>query len=207
MCDSDDGAGILLKMRLEPVDGFGIEVVGRFVEEKAAERHAAAFTSGEGGYDLVVGRTLEGIHGALEFGVYIPCVGGVEMVLKLGLALDQGIHLVGIFEHLGVAERLVHLVEFCQQVHDRLHAFAHYFYHGLVGVEFRVLLEVSHGISGSPYHFAAIILVDSGYDFEQRRFTGAVQTYDADFGTVEEREVDVFQNLFLGRVDLAYAHH
>lgn len=50
-------------------------MVGRLVEQQyiglleqeAYQGYAAAFASRQGGDFLVVGRTLEGIHGALEF--------------------------------------------------------------------------------------------------------------------------------------------
>ena len=210
MGDGYHRAGILLQMLLEPVDRLGVEVVGRFVEQQhvglleqqAAESHATALAPREGAHLLIVGRALQGIHGTLELGVYVPGVGGVERILQLGLALDQFVHLVGILEHVGVAERGVHLVELLEQIHHGLHALADHFDHGLLGVELRFLLEISYGISGREHHLALVILVNAGDDFQQRRFTGAVETDDADFGAIEKGEIYVFENLFLGRVGL-----
>ena len=176
MGDGYDGAGILLQVLLEPVDALGVEVVGRLVkqqyvgllEQQAAQRHAAALASREGGDGLVVGGALQGVHGALELGVDVPCVGGVELVLKLGLACQQRIHLVGIIEHIGVAEALVHLVELGQEVHDGLHALAHDLDDGLRGIELGILLEIAHRISGREDDLALIALVDACDYLEQR---------------------------------------
>ncbi len=175
MGDGYDGAGILLEVLLEPVDRLGVEVVGGLVEQKdvglleqqTAEGHTAAFASGEGGDWLVVGRTLEGVHGALQAGVDVPSVGSVELVLKLSLTLDEGFHLVGILEHVGVAECFVYLVELSKEVHYGLHTFAHNLDNRLGGVELGILLKIAHGVAGRPYHFALIALVDAGDDFEK----------------------------------------
>ena len=87
-------------------------MVGRFVEQQdvglleqeGGQGHTAALATGEGGHALVVGRTLEGIHGALELGIDVPGVGGVELVLKLCLASEESVHLVGVLKHVGVTK-------------------------------------------------------------------------------------------------------
>ena len=181
-------------MLFEPVDRLGVEVVGRLVEQQhiglleqqAAKSHAATLATREGVDLLVVGRALKGIHSALQFGVDIPGIGGVERILQLGLTLDEFVHLVGVLKHVGVGEGGIHLVEFSQQVHYWLHAFAHNLDYGLPGVELRLLLQVAYRISGGKDHLALIIFVDAGDNLQQRRLTRAVQTDNADFGTVEE---------------------
>ena len=190
----DYRAGILLQVLFEPVDALGVEVVGGFVEQKhvglleqeAAEGHAAALTARKRLYRLVVGRALEGVHGALQTRVDVPCVGRVESVLKLALTLDQGVHLVGILQHIGIGEGGVHLVELAQEVHHRLYALADYLDYRLRGVELGFLLEVAHSEAGREYNLALIILVDAGYYLQQRRFARAVQADDADLGAVEK---------------------
>ena len=87
--DADDGAGVLLEVLLEPVDGLGVEVVRGLVEEKdvglleeqAAEGYATTFAAGERVHDAVFGRAAQGVHGALEATVEVPCVEGVNAVL------------------------------------------------------------------------------------------------------------------------------
>ncbi len=182
------------------VGGLVEEEDVRLLQEQAAEGHAAAFATGEGCYGLVVGGALEGVHRAFELRVDIPCVGGVESVLKFGLPGDEGVHLVWVFEHVGVAERFVYLFELGEEVHCGLDAFAHDVDYGLFGVEPGFLFEISDGVTRGENDFALIFLVDSGYNFQERRFTGTVESDDADFGTVEKGEVDVFEYLFLGRV-------
>lgn len=173
--DGDDGAGVLLEVLFEPVDRLCVEVVGglveqqhvRLLEQQAAEGHAAALTAGEGVDHLVVGGALEGVHGAFEFGVDIPGVGGVEGVLKLGLALDEAVHLVGVLQHVGVGESGVDLIELGKEVHYRLDTFAYNFDNSFARFEMRLLLEVAHGVARREYHFALVVLVDTGDDFQQ----------------------------------------
>ena len=176
MGDGDNCAGVLAQVLLKPVDGLGVEVVGGLVEqqyvglleEQAAQGHTASFAARKGCHLLVVGRTLEGVHGALKLGVDVPCVGGIKGVLQLGLAGDEGIHLVGVLKHIGVGESLVHLLELGQEVHDGLHTLAHNLDDGFFGVQLGLLLQVAHSVAGCPHHFAAVVLVDAGYDFEER---------------------------------------
>ena len=89
MGHGDDGAFVLVEVLLQPVDALGIEVVGGLIEEedvgllqqKAAQGHAAALTSGEE-FALLVGRwAVERGHGAVEAAVEIPSIGGVDDVL------------------------------------------------------------------------------------------------------------------------------
>ena len=112
-----------------------------------------------------------GGHCRASIAVDVPCVGRVEFVLKFGLTGYECVHFVGIVEHVGVAERLIDFVELGEQVHDRLYAFAHNFDYGLVGVKLRILFEVAHRVARGEHHFALILLVDSCYDFQQRRLS------------------------------------
>ncbi|MOA40187.1 hypothetical protein D3C78_1620370 [compost metagenome] len=58
MGDHHHGAGIVAQVLFKPRNGFRIKVVGRFVEQQqvrlrqqqAAQRHAAAFTTGKACY-------------------------------------------------------------------------------------------------------------------------------------------------------------
>ena len=193
--DGDDRAGILLQMLLQPVYRLGVEVVGGLVEQQhvgllqqqAAQGHAAALATAEGVDLLVVGRALQGVHRALQLRVDVPRVGGVELVLQLGLACQQGVE-VGV----RVAEGLVDLVILGQHVHDRLHTLAHNLDHRLVRVELRLLLQVAHRVARRKDHLALIRLVKAGNDFQQRRFSRAVETDNANLGTIEKRQVNVF---------------
>ncbi len=215
VCDGYNGAGILAQVLLEPVDAFGVEVVGWLVEQQhvgllqqqAAQSHAAALAAGQCVDNLVVGRALQRVHGTFQAVVDVPGIGGVEGVLQFGLPGDEGVHPVGVLKHVGVAEGFIDFLEFRKEIHNRFHALADDFDYGLARFEVRFLLEVSHGIARREHHFALVFLVDSCDDFQQRALARAVKTDDADFGAVEERKVYVFQNLFLWRVGLAHPHH
>ncbi len=208
-------AGILLQMLLQPVYGLGVEMVGRLIEQKhvgllkqqTAQGHTATLAARECGHRLIVRRTLQGVHGPLELGVYVPGVGCVQTVLKFGLTRYQRIHLVGILKHVGIAESLIHAVKLSEHVHDRLHALAHHLNHGLLRIELRVLLQISHRIAGREHHLALIALVYAGYDLQQRGLTRAVQTDYTDLGAIEKREIYVFKHLLLRGIDLAHPHH
>ena len=53
-----------------------------------------------------------------------------------------------------------------------------------------------------------ILLVDAGNNLHEGGLTSTVQTYNADFGSVEEGEVDVFEHLLLILLNgLAHSDH
>ena len=175
MGDTDDRSLVLLQMLLEPIDTFGIKVVGRFVKEQdvgllqqqAAESHAAAFATREV-LGFLLGRwQTQGIHGAFESRIKVPGVGGIEHILQFGLAGKKFVHLVLVFVVFGQAEFVVDFLVFGKCVNHRLHAFLHNLEHGFVVVEVRVLGQIAHGVSGREHHFALIVVVDAGNDFQQ----------------------------------------
>ena len=171
----DYSALVLLQMLFEPVYALGVEVVGRFVQkqyvgllqQQAAESHTATLAPGQGGYRLVVGWALKRIHCPGQFGVDVPCICSVYLVLKLGLTRHECLKLIGIFKNFRISEAFVHFLIFGQQVEYRLHTLAHNLYHCLRRIELRVLLQIANRISGSEYHFALITLVETGYDLQQ----------------------------------------
>ena len=78
-------------MPFEPGDGFGIEMVGRLVEQQqvglleqqAAERDAASFAAGKLRHVGVVGRAAKRIHRLLDLALEIPQALGLDLVLEL----------------------------------------------------------------------------------------------------------------------------
>ena len=96
MGDDQDRAGIVAQMALEPVDGLGVEMVGRLVEQQqlglfeqqAAERDAAALAARELVDVGVVGRAAQRVHRLLDLAVEVPQALGLDLVL-------QPRHLVG----------------------------------------------------------------------------------------------------------------
>ena len=209
------GTLVLLQVLLQPVYRLGVEVVGRLVQQQdvgllqkqAAQSHAAALASGQLGYLLVLGRATQRVHSPLQAVVQVPGVTGVKLVLKLGLACYQLIHLIRILQYFGIGERLVHAVKLSQQVKSRLHAFLHHLLYRLGIVQFRILLQITYCIAWRKDHFALITLVQAGDDLHQGRLTRAVKTDNADLGSVEEREIDVFEYLSLRRYHFADTHH
>ena len=96
----NDRTGEILEVPFQPRHGFGVQVVGRFVEQKnvgilqqqAAQRHAALFTTGDDGNGRVPRRAPQGIHRHLKLGVKIPCTLRIHELLHLPLAFDEFIH-------------------------------------------------------------------------------------------------------------------
>ncbi len=212
MRHGDDRAGVFLEMALQPGDGLGVEVVGRLVEQEdvrltqqqAAEGDATAFAAGENGDGRIAGRAAQGIHRQFEPAVQVPSVECVEPVLDFGLARHQFVHLLGgeVF-----AEAHVDGVELGQGVHDFLHAFLYDLACSLGVVEVRLLFQVADGEALGENGMAVEVLLYARHDAQQRALAGAVKADDADFGPVEVGEADVAQDLVVGRVGLAHAHH
>ena len=208
--DGDDGALVLLQVLLQPVDAFGVEVVGGLVEEQdvgllqeqAAEGHAAALATAEVAHQLVLVGAAQGVHGAFQLLVEVPGVVGLEQLGEFALAGDELVE-VGV----GLGEGVVHLVVLLEEVHGLLHGLLHHLLDGLGVVELGFLLQVAHAVARREDHLALVVLVHSGDDFHQAGLAAAVEADDADFGSVEEAQVYVFQYLAAGRNELAHAHH
>ena len=77
----------------------------------------------------------------------------------------------------------------------------HDVFNGLARRQVRFLLQVAHAVALGESHLSGVVRVDAGDDPEKRTLPGTVQPEHADLCPVEEREVDVFQDLALGRVD------
>ena len=216
MGHGDDRAFILLQVLLQPIDGLGIEVVGGLVEQQdvgflqqqAAQGHAAPLTTAQVFGQLVAFGAAQCIHRTLQTVVQIPGIGSVDDVLQLGLTGKQFVHFLGILIVLGHAELEVDFLEFLECVYHVLHAFLHHFLDRLGRVELRVLGQVAHGVSRGEHHLALVLGLQARDDLHQCRFTRPIEADDADFGTIVEREVDVLEDLFLVLLDgFAHTHH
>ena len=94
--DDEDGARIIVQMVFQPGHRFGVEVVGRLVEQQKlglfeqepAQRDAAALAAGELADVGLVERAAQRVHRQIDLGVEIPQPLGLDLVLELG-------HLVG----------------------------------------------------------------------------------------------------------------
>ena len=87
------------------------------------------------------------------------------------------------------------------------HAGLHTFTHGLLGVQLGLLRQVTDVQTRHRGGFALDLLVHTRHDFEQGGLPGAVGAQYADLGAGEETERNVFENMPLGRHDLADAVH
>ena len=101
--DRDDRARVVLEEALEPRHRFGVEMVGRLVEQQqvrrlqqqAAQRDAAPLAAGQR-RDVGVGRRQpQRVHRQLEPRVEVPGVGRFDPVLDLALLLEDLVHLLG----------------------------------------------------------------------------------------------------------------
>ena len=83
-------------MPLEPRDRFGVEMVGRFVEQQhvgmlqkhLAERDATFFTAGQRSDHGIERRQPHGIRGDFQLTVELPQIFGVDLFLDLPLLFD-----------------------------------------------------------------------------------------------------------------------
>ena len=191
-------------MAFEPVDGFGVEMVGRLVEQQevglleqeAAERDAAAFAAGELRHVGIVRRAAERVHRLLDLAVEIPQALGLDLVLELR-------HLVGGL--VGIVHR-----EFVVAVEDRLLLLDAE--HGVAAhverrVKLRLLRQVADPRALGDEALADELGVEAGHDAQQRRLARAVDAEHADFRVRVEREVDVVENLLAARIGLGETLH
>ncbi len=123
------------------------------------------------------------------------------------MPVDEFLHLVRILQHFRVSELVVHILIFLQQVHDRLHTFAHDVDHRLAFIQQWLLLQVTDAVSGCHMHVALKVLLLACDDPHQCGLTGSVEAEDADLGTVVKAEVDVLEDGLSGGQRLADLHH
>ncbi len=208
--DGDDGALVVLQVTFEPRNRFGVEVVGRFVEqekigfrqEQPAQRDAPALAAGKG-FDRGVGRReAQRVHCDLELAVEVPRVQRFDLVLQLRLFGEQLVE-VGV----GVAHGRAHRLEPIEEVLRVRDTVGHVAEHVFVGVEFRFLGEETDAEPGRDPYLAAVAVVLAGHDPQQGRFARTVQPEHADLGARVHRDVDTAQDLFVGRVDPAQVAH
>ena len=89
-----------------------------------------------------------------------------------------------------------------------LHPFFHNLTHGLRTVNIGFLREISHTVARTPYDVTLVVRVYTCNDFHQCRFSRSVQTDNADFRSVEETEINVFENGFVSLSDgFGQTHH
>jgi hypothetical protein len=208
--DGHHGAGEALQEVLQPFDALGVQVVGRLVQQQhvglgqqqPAQRHAALFAAGKHADLRVPGRQAQRVGGQFELQVGVFAAGGgddgFQVVLLGGQLVEVGVGL-GVFG-----------VDLVQPLLGRQHtadALFDGFAHGLVGVELRLLRQITDLQAGHGHGLAFDLLVQAGHDLEQGALARAVDAQHADLGAREEGQADVLQDLPLRRHDLADAVH
>ena len=202
--DDEDGAGIVAQMPFEPHHGFGVEVIGRLVEQKQvrlrqeqpAKRDAPLLAAGKLRHVGAVRRAAQRVHRLVDLGVEIPEVLGLDLVLQLGHLVSG---LVGI-----VRGELVVAVEDRPLRRDALHDVVA---DRLCRINLRLLRQIADGRALRHPGFAGKFLVEPGHDAQQRRLAGAVDAEHTDLGVGIERQVDVLQNLAVAGIGLGETLH
>ena len=208
-------AFVLFQVLLQPINGLGIQVVGRLVqqqhvrllEQQPAQGNSAALATAELRDGLVVRGTTQRIHGDAQLGVQFPCIQGIDAVLNLRLAVHELLHFVGIVEDFLIHEFHVDLLVFLQHIHNFLRSLFNDLPDRLGFIQLRFLRQVTHGVTVRPNHLSLVRFVQARDDFHHRGFSCAVVSNDANFGAVEKGQVDVFQNVLAGGGGFVHPNH
>ncbi len=78
---------------------------------------------------------------------------------------------------------------------------------GLRGIERRLLRQEPDAIAGRQRRLALNVVVEAGHDLQQRGLARSVRAEHADLRAVQKREVDVFENDGVGRINLPEPFH
>jgi hypothetical protein len=203
------GAGETQQVLLQPLHGFGVEVVGGFVEQQhvglrqqqLAQRDATLLAAGEVLDRGIPGRQAQRVGGDFELGFAVGARGG-----------DDGFQprlLLGELVEVGILFRVggIHGFELGLGFHDLAHAGFDLLAHGLGRVELRLLRQVADAQVRQVLHLALELGVGLGHDAQHGRLAGTVEAEQADLGAGEEGQRDVLDDLALRGDDLAHAEH
>ena len=187
-------------MALEPVDGFGVEVVRGLVEqqqvglleEQLAQGDAAPLAAGQDVDGRVGGRALKGVHRLLELGVHVPGVAVVEGLLQLAQLGEQGV-VVGV----GIGQRGADLVVAVEHALDVGDGLLDVLEDGPALGERGLLLEQTHRGALGQEGLAVVDGLEAGHHLEEGRLAGAVGAHDADLRIREEGQRDVVEDELL----------
>jgi hypothetical protein len=180
-----------------------VQVVGRLVEQQniglaeqqAGQCHAAAFAAGANRMGAIIGRAAQGIGKQADAVVEFPAVEVFDLFEHFALrSMSFIISSSSVTSPSFIADVFV----FLQEVDNVLHAFFHDLPNGFGFIEVRLLSQVPDFVLFFKFDLAFVILVQAGNNFQQGRFTRAVETQNADFGAVEKRQPDIFEHLFCG---------
>ena len=210
MGNRHNGAFEVVQEAFQPGDGFRIQVVSRFVEQQhvwlfkqqTAQRDAAAFTTGEFFDFSVPVRQTQRISGALKLHVQVMTVVRLDNFFELTLLGSQLVEVGVWFSVLGV-----HFVQAFQRVNHFGNGFFNGFTYGMFRVQLWFLRQVTNFEARLWASFTFDIGIDTGHNFQQGRFTRAVQAQNTDFCAREEAQRDVFKNMTFRRNHFADTMH
>ncbi len=186
---------------LQPLDGFRVEVVGGFVEQKDigflqeqfAQGHPPRLAAGQGGGFLIVRGKQQGVHGDVDLAVQLPAVDGVDLILEPAHPVQRLLHFL-------LVHRLGHFgaqgVELLDQVLDAGKGVLDVLAHGPVALQPGFLGKVTDPGAFQGFRKAVELLILSGHDAEQGGLAGTVFSDDADFGAVIKAQADSVEDLF-----------
>ena len=148
MGDEDDVARIVDQMLFEPLDAFGVEMVGRLVEQQdiglfeqqPRQRDPPFLPARQVGHFAIARRAAQRVHRDLELIVERPAVDRVDFFLKLAHFGHQSVEVAAFGR---VAEHHADRVEALHHVGDRADRQHDILLDGLGLVEVRLLLEIA----------------------------------------------------------------
>ena len=150
MGHGDDGAFILLQMMFQPGHRFGIQVVGRFIQQQdirfgqqqAGQGYPAAFAAGEDLDRGIAGRAAQGIHGQVRrlSSVQASCLSSSSCSL-LCSAISASKSASGSANFSLISSNSL------EHIHNRLDGFFHHLLDGLSYRQMRFLVEHTHRIT------------------------------------------------------------
>ena len=203
VCDGNHGPFVQLEVPFEPLHGFGIQVVGRFVQEQQvgllqqhlAQRHPPPFPPGKLFDGGVRRRQSHRVHRHLKLPIEVISIDGINLRLH-AIHLSHQLVEVGVRCGHQIADFFLSL----QQLPRLGNRFLHVLQDRLAGGQVRFLRHKADRSAGFGYCFAHELLVHARHDFEQRRFARPVATQHANFCARIEGEVDLLQDLALAEV-------
>ena len=207
MRNHNHGSLIFFKMIFQPGHRFGVQMVGRlvqkqhvrFLQQQTAQSHAAFFASGKFGNVGIGRRTTQSVHCNLNGSFKIPTVTGIDFFRQSGLLFYQGIHFV-IAHRLGKLGR--NFLKTFQQVTGFAQSVHNVFHNVFVWIQFRLLLQITDLNAVGRPGLAIKLLVHTGHNFQQCRFTGAVHAQHADFGARQKRQRNSLEQFPAARKNL-----
>ena len=204
MGDENHAARIVFEVMLQPIDGLGVEVVRRLVEqqdvgprqEQRRQRDAPLLAAGQVRHARMRRRAIHRLQRLLHLRVEVPQIVPVDNVL-------QPRHLVGVL--VGIVHRqLVIAVDHGLLVRHAVHGVAE---HVLRLVELRLLAEIAHAHAGGGPGLAQVLLLDARHDLQQRGFARAVHAHHADLRVRQEGQRNVVQHLLSAGIGLGKLLH